>query len=53
MSYVRLPASHIITLTKRVYPSDPNSGGPMTFREAFNFWLLTEILLAIGGHNML
>lgn len=53
MSHVRLPASYIITLTSRTYPSISNSGGPPTFREAFNFWFLTEILSAIGGHSML
>ena len=53
MSHVRLPASYIIALTNRTYPSISNSGGPSTFREAFNFWFLTEILSAFGGHNML
>ena len=53
MSYVGLPASYITALTHRAYPSTPNSGGPSTFKEAFNFWFLTEILSAIGGHNML
>lgn len=53
MSYVRLPASYIIALTNRAYPSTSNFGGPLTFKEAFNFWFLTEILSAIGGHNML
>jgi hypothetical protein len=56
MSYVRLPASYIITLTNRAYSSttsNSESAGPSSFREAFNFWFLTEILSAIGGHNML
>jgi hypothetical protein len=55
MSYVRLPASYIIALTNRAYSSTSNSesAGPSSFREAFNFWFLTEILSAIGGHNML
>ena len=53
MSYVRLHASYIIALTNRACHSTSNSGGPSTFREAFNFWFLTEILSAIGGHNML
>ena len=53
MSHVRLPSSYIIALTSSAYPSIPNSGGPSTFREAFDFWLLTEILSAIGGHSML
>ena len=53
MSHVRLPASYIVALTSRTYPSISNPGGPSTFREAFNFWFLTEILSAIGGHNML
>jgi hypothetical protein len=55
MSHVRLPASYIIALINSTYPSNTllSSGGPSTFREAFNFWFLTEILSAIGGHNML
>jgi hypothetical protein len=53
MSHVRLPASYITTLTSRTYPSLSDFGGPSSFKEAFNFWFLTEILSAIGGHNML
>lgn len=53
MSHVRLPASYIIALTNRTYSSISNSAGPSSFREAFNFWFLTEILSAIGGHSML
>jgi hypothetical protein len=52
MSHVRLPGSYIVALTSRTYPT-PMAGGPSTFREAFNFWFLTEILSAIGGHSML
>ena len=52
MGYVCLPASYITTLISEPYPS-PSSDGPANFEEAFNFWFLTEILTAIGGHNML
>ena len=53
MSHVRLPASYIIALINGIYPPTIPDPGPSSFGEAFNFWFLTEILSAIGGHNML
>ena len=53
MSHARLPASYITTLTNRTYSSASDFSDPLTFKEAFDFWFLTEILSAIGGHNML
>ncbi|KAF8804651.1 hypothetical protein BYT27DRAFT_7213790 [Phlegmacium glaucopus] len=53
MGYVHLPASYVTTLASRVYPSASDTSSPFSFKEAFNFWFLTEILSAIGGHNML
>lgn len=48
-----LPGSYILELAQAVYPSLSASGEPRTFTEAFEHWLLCEILAAIGGHSML
>ena len=48
----RLPARFIIKLASDTYPSSLPLG-PQTFKEAFNFWFLCEVLGAIGGHTML
>jgi len=49
---VRLPAAYITQLARDTYPSVQPSG-PQSFKEAFDFWFLCEVLNAIGGHTML
>lgn len=48
----RMPASYILLLARASYPPIP-SDEPQSFHEAFDYWLLCELLCAIGGHNML
>ena len=48
----RFPAKYITVLAQASYP--PVSGGePATFDDAFDHWLLCELLNAIGGHSIL
>ena len=53
MSHARFPASYITTLTNKTYSSVSDFNEPPTFKEAFDFWFLTEIFSVIGEHNML
>jgi len=48
-----LPGTHILRLAHSSYPSLSAGGEPQTFVQAFDHWLLCEILAAIGGHSML
>ncbi|KAI0311373.1 hypothetical protein OF83DRAFT_1087743 [Amylostereum chailletii] len=48
-STARIPAEYVISLAAEVY-----AGGrePRTFEDAFDHWMLTQILTSIGGHTM-
>jgi len=48
----RLPASHILSLATSVYPPT-SSFAPQNFQQAFDHWLLCELLNGIGGISML
>lgn len=47
---IKLPISHILGLARTVYT---NSSEPHSFRDAFDHWLLTELLASIGSYNRL
>ena len=53
MSHARFPALYITTLTNKTYSSVSDFNEPPTFKEAFDFWFLTEIFSVIGEYNML
>jgi hypothetical protein len=44
-----IPASHVLFLASRAYPSAEAA----SFRDAFDHWMLCEMLSAIGGHTMM
>lgn len=44
------PVEYVLHLAQA--PDRPESE-PTDFQEAFDFWFLTQCLLAIGRHNML
>ena len=48
----RLPAKYIIGLAQASFPPVPG-GEPASFDDAFDHWLLCELLNAIGGHTIL
>ena len=48
----RLPATYITELARASYPPVPG-GEPASFDDAFDHWLLCEMLNAIGGHSIL
>lgn len=48
----RLPGKYIIGLAQTSYPPVPG-GEPASFDNAFDHWLLCELLNAIGGHSIL
>ena len=48
----RFPVKHITRLAQASYP--PVAGEePASFDDAFDHWLLCELLNAIGGHSIL
>ncbi len=46
----RLPASYVLSLATEISAS---SQGPQRFQQAFDDWMLCELLNAIGGISML
>jgi hypothetical protein len=50
---VAIPASHVLFLASSAYPSSGSEHEPACFRDAFDHWMLCEILGAIGGHTMM
>jgi hypothetical protein len=46
---VLIPASYVIMLATKAYST---TNEPRSFREAFDHWLLCEILNAIGNHTI-
>ena len=49
----RFPSKYITTvLAQASYPPVPG-GEPASFDDAFDHWLLCELLNAIGGHSIL
>lgn len=53
---VYIPISFVDEMAAADYTVDPNDGSthrPASFRQAFEHWLLCEILGAIGGHTVM
>ncbi len=47
-----IPASYVVKLAEQNY-EDVTQGQPSSFTDAFEYWILTEILCSIGGHTIL
>ncbi|PPR06478.1 hypothetical protein CVT24_002564 [Panaeolus cyanescens] len=55
MTQAKIPAGYLESLALQSYPSEASSNLPsfQTFQEAFDFWMLGQILSGIGGHSIL
>lgn len=53
---VYIPAPYVAHLARQQYPSGEGAGeggGPQNFVQAFEHWLFSQVVLAIGAHTII